>query len=97
MSPPKPSEKTSCAPRQESSLAAASIASEIMCLSNGNFKQLDQTRGSARLNVTYCAGPFFTRGILLDIAAFKGVERPDKDYIVTIEATDSPGNPIAVR
>lgn len=31
------------------------------------------------------AGPFFTRGVLLDIAAYKGVGRLDPTYIVTVE------------
>lgn len=31
------------------------------------------------------AGPFFTRGVLLDVAAYKGVSRLPPDYIITVE------------
>ncbi len=31
------------------------------------------------------AGAFFTRGVLLDVAAYKGVDRLDPTYIVTVE------------
>ena len=31
------------------------------------------------------AGPFFARGVLLDVAAYKGVERLPADYIITVE------------
>ena len=31
------------------------------------------------------AGPFFTRGVLLDVAAYKGVDRVDSQYIVTVQ------------
>ncbi len=31
------------------------------------------------------AGPFFTRGVLLDVATYKGVDRVDSQYIVTVQ------------
>ena len=40
--------------------------------------------GLERLGVEK-AGPFFTRGVLLDVAAYKGVERLDPRYIITVE------------
>ena len=40
--------------------------------------------GLERLGVEN-AGPFFTRGVLLDVAAYKGVERLDPTYIITVE------------
>jgi kynurenine formamidase len=40
--------------------------------------------GLERLGVEK-AGPFFSRGVLLDVAAYKGVERLDPRYIITVE------------
>lgn len=40
--------------------------------------------GLERLGVEN-AGPFFTRGVLLDVARYKGVDRLDERYIITID------------
>jgi kynurenine formamidase len=40
--------------------------------------------GLKRLGVEN-AGPFFTRGVLLDVAAYKGVERLEGGYVITVE------------
>lgn len=44
--------------------------------------------GLTRLGVEN-AGPFFTRGVLVDVAAFKGVERLPADYVITISDIES--------
>ena len=31
------------------------------------------------------AGAFFTRGILIDVAGFKGIDRPEPGYEITVE------------
>lgn len=47
------------------------------------LSEIGDAYGLKKLGV-HNAGPFFTRGILLDVATFKGVERLDPTYIITI-------------
>jgi kynurenine formamidase len=46
--------------------------------------EIGDAYGLKKLGV-HNAGPFFTRGILLDVAAYKGVQRLDPTYVITIE------------
>ena len=52
---------------------------------NGNrLSEFGDPYGLTRLGVEN-AGVFFTRGVLLDVAAYKGVDRLEADYIITVE------------
>ncbi len=48
------------------------------------LSEIGTAYGLTRLGIEN-AGVFFTRGVLLDIAAYKGVERLDPGYIITVE------------
>jgi kynurenine formamidase len=48
------------------------------------LSEIGDAYGLKKLGV-HNAGPFFTRGILLDVAAFKGLDRLEPAYIITIE------------
>jgi kynurenine formamidase len=60
------------------------VGDELVFYNGFKLSEFGDTYGLNRLGVEK-AGAFFTRGVLLDIARYKGVERLAPTYVVTIE------------
>lgn len=62
----------------------AMVGNEIRYYNGFTQEQVGGAYGLKKLGV-HNVKPFFTRGILLDVAAYKGVERLDIGYVITME------------
>lgn len=60
------------------------VGEEDIFYNGRRASELDAPRGLAKLGIEN-VGAIFTRGVLLDIAASKNVERPDAGYVITVE------------
>jgi kynurenine formamidase len=60
------------------------IEGEDVFYNGFKLSEFGDAYGLKRLGVEN-AGPFFTRGVLLDVAAYKNVERLEGGYIITVE------------
>lgn len=60
------------------------VVSEDIFYNGFTASELDAPGGLAKLGIEN-VGAIFTRGVLLDIAAFKNVDRLDMGYIITVE------------
>jgi len=59
------------------------VGEEDIFYNGFRLKDIHSSYGLTKLGIEN-AGPFFTRGVLLDVAAYKGVERLDPDYIINV-------------
>ena len=60
------------------------VGNEIRYYNGLTQEQVGGSYGLQKLGIHNCR-PFFTRGILLDIARYKGWDRPASNYIVTVD------------
>jgi kynurenine formamidase len=60
------------------------VGGEDVFYNGFRLSEFGSAYGLKRLGVEN-AGPFFTRDVLLDVAAYKGVERLEPGYVITVE------------
>ena len=64
------------------------VDGELVFYNGFKLSEFGSAYGLTKLGVEN-AGAFFTRGVLIDVAKFKGVERLDPTYVITIEDIES--------
>ena len=60
------------------------VGDELVFYNGFELSEFGDTYGLTRLGVEN-AGAFFTRGVLLDVCRYKGVERLDPTYVITVD------------